>query len=123
MTQPSPPLPSPPDHPEFLLASEVASLLRVGLATVYQWCATGKISHLKVNGVIRFQRHRIEQWLLEQASADSRPEPVTRPSPCKPAFLSRDALRMAGQRVARRTRQPSPLAPSLRLEGTSQQQT
>ena len=55
---------------------DVAQWLTVKPSTLYVWVAQGKIPALKIHGVIRFQREKIEAWLercqLEQPNP-SRP--------------------------------------------------
>ncbi len=93
------------DSEELLVTSEVSRFLRVRISTVYAWTQAGKIPHLRLNGVLRFRRADLEQWLHEhtrgaRASGPSGLRPV--PSLNQPTPLSNGALRKAGDRVLRR---------------------
>ncbi|MDP3598318.1 MAG: helix-turn-helix domain-containing protein [Nitrospirota bacterium] len=46
-----------------LNVKEVSQWLQVKPSTVYLWAAEGKIPALKIQGVIRFQREKIDAWL------------------------------------------------------------
>jgi len=54
--------------PDFMTAGEVATWLRVGLSTIYMWTAHGRIPSTKFNGVIRFSRHQLKEWLQQNTS-------------------------------------------------------
>src|SRR5210317_73116 len=47
----------------FLTIREVSDWLKVKQGTLYAWAAAGKIPHLKIHGLIRFQSDEIQQWL------------------------------------------------------------
>ena len=47
----------------FLTIGEVSDWLKVKRGTLYAWAAAGKIPHLKIHGLIRFQSDEIQQWL------------------------------------------------------------
>lgn len=49
-----------------LTVCDVASLLRVSRATVYNWVNGEKIPYLRINDVVRFSVDRLETWLLER---------------------------------------------------------
>jgi excisionase family DNA binding protein len=57
--------------PDFLTATEVAAWLRVGLATVYLWTASGRIPAVKFNGVVRFPRHQLKVWVQQHTMCPS----------------------------------------------------
>lgn len=44
---------------------EVANKLRVSRSKVYNWCATGKISHYKLDGSLRISEEQVQQFLEE----------------------------------------------------------
>lgn len=46
-----------------LTVKDLATRLQVKGKTIYGWVSQGKISCVKVNGVIRFDARAIEQWL------------------------------------------------------------
>jgi excisionase family DNA binding protein len=60
----------------YLTIKDVSTMLQIKPSTLYVWVAQGKIPALKIHGVIRFQREKIEAWLegcqLEQPNP-SRP--------------------------------------------------
>jgi excisionase family DNA binding protein len=43
--------------------NELSQLLHVKSSTLYAWVKQGKIPHLKIHGLIRFQANEIQQWL------------------------------------------------------------
>lgn len=49
------------DLPEkgFLLPSEVARFLRISIATVYRWCEEGKLSSVRMYGIVRISRESV----------------------------------------------------------------
>jgi excisionase family DNA binding protein len=47
----------------FLTISEVSAWLQVKPGTLYAWASQGKIPHVKIHGLIRFQAEEIQQWL------------------------------------------------------------
>ena len=46
-----------------LTVKDLAQQLQIKPATVYAWAAQQKIPFLKIHGVIRFERERINEWL------------------------------------------------------------
>lgn len=50
---------------QFMKVSEVAELLQVAENTIWQWVMKGKIPHVKLNGVTRFEREAIGKWIEE----------------------------------------------------------
>jgi excisionase family DNA binding protein len=63
----------PPMEP-LLTVSDVASLLRVSRATVYNWVSSGKIPYSRINSAVRFRANRLEAWLTEHERG---PHPTT----------------------------------------------
>ena len=61
--------------PEFLTAAEVAAWLRVGLSTIYQWRASGRIPAATFNNIVRFPRQ--QHTSCPSASLDQVSEPVS----------------------------------------------
>ncbi len=51
---------------QILTLEEVSRYLKVNKATIYRMAQTGKIPALKVGKVWRFQRTRLEAWLISQ---------------------------------------------------------
>jgi len=47
----------------FLTISELSDWLQVKPGTLYAWTSQGKIPHLKIHGLVRFQADEIQQWL------------------------------------------------------------
>ena len=46
-----------------LTITQVSDLLNIKTCTLYSWVSQGKIPHLKIHGLIRFQADEIQQWL------------------------------------------------------------
>jgi excisionase family DNA binding protein len=42
---------------------QVSELLNIKVSTLYAWVRQGKIPHVKIHGLIRFQAEEIQQWL------------------------------------------------------------
>ncbi len=93
-----------PKNNHLLLAQEVARLLRLGLSTIYSWAGAGKIPHVRVNGVIRFRREDLEEWLRDHGRCPSNvPSPSNWRHPVtEPATVSPRAMRQSGEKVVRR---------------------
>ena len=47
----------------FLDIRELSEYLHIKPATLYAWAARGNIPHVKIHGLIRFQRDEIDQWV------------------------------------------------------------
>lgn len=45
---------------------QAAQLLGVAPATLYEWCATRQIPHMKVGARTLFSSEKLEQWLQER---------------------------------------------------------
>lgn len=56
--------------PELLTSDEVAALLKVSVKTIRQWVYRGEIPNLKINGVVRFDRQVISEWILASSRAE-----------------------------------------------------
>lgn len=48
---------------DIMTADEVAQLLTVAPATVYEWARTGTLPALRRGRVVRFRRWEIEAWI------------------------------------------------------------
>ena len=46
-----------------LTVKDLAQELQIKPATLYSWAAQQKIPFIKIHGVIRFERERINEWL------------------------------------------------------------
>jgi excisionase family DNA binding protein len=46
-----------------LTIAQVSDLLNIKISTLYAWVSQGKIPHVKIHGLIRFQAQEIQQWL------------------------------------------------------------
>ena len=46
-----------------LTIAQVSDLLNIKISTLYAWVSQGKIPHVKIHGLIRFQPDEIQQWL------------------------------------------------------------
>jgi excisionase family DNA binding protein len=46
-----------------LTIAQVSDLLHIKISTLYAWVSQGKIPHVKIHGLIRFQADEIQQWL------------------------------------------------------------
>ena len=57
----------------FLTIGEVSDWLKVKQGTLYAWAAAGKIPHLKIHGLIRFQSDEIQQWLASFHAQNANP--------------------------------------------------
>jgi excisionase family DNA binding protein len=47
-----------------LTIAQVSDLLHIKVSTLYAWVSQGKIPHVKIHGLIRFQSDEIQQWLV-----------------------------------------------------------
>jgi len=90
--------------PDFMTAAEVAAWFRVGLSTIYFWTASGRIPFTKFNGVVRFPRHQLNEWMQQHTmcpsvSSDHVSERI---SGARPRPLSHRTMVDAAARVKRR---------------------
>ncbi len=53
------------DNIKLLNIKEVSEKLGVSKNTVYDWCAYGRIPHIKVGKFLRFNIEDINNWLTE----------------------------------------------------------
>ena len=63
---------------ELLDINEVSQWLKVKRATLYAWAAKGKIPCIRMQGLVRFARTEVEQWLDAQRLAEPEPLPHMR---------------------------------------------
>lgn len=56
-------LPEYDQYPQYMTAKQVASYLQVVEKTVYNWTSAGTIPSSKVNGIVRYDKAKIEKWL------------------------------------------------------------
>jgi excisionase family DNA binding protein len=47
---------------DLLNAKETSEMLEVHIKTIYDWANKGRIPHIRINGLIRFDRREIEEW-------------------------------------------------------------
>jgi excisionase family DNA binding protein len=53
------------DFPEVLTAQQVADLIKVKPVTIYSWASAGKIPHIRIDKVVRFDKEEVLRWFLE----------------------------------------------------------
>ncbi len=71
-TGPSP-LAGPAPGPEYLRADDVAAMLQVDEKTIYRWASTDPtMPVLRIGGVVRFPRARLERWLRDREQGPAR---------------------------------------------------
>jgi excisionase family DNA binding protein len=58
---------------QYLNIAELSERLRVKRSTVYAWAEQGKIPHLKLGRLLRFDPDKIEVWLQTQ-ERESKPQ-------------------------------------------------
>jgi len=51
---------------KFLDVKEVSALLGAKTTTVYQWAELGQIPSYKLNGLLRFEKSEILEWLKDR---------------------------------------------------------
>ena len=56
-----------------LTISQVSNLLNIKPSTLYAWVSQGKIPHVKIHGLIRFQSEDIQQWLTSFHAQKAKP--------------------------------------------------
>jgi excisionase family DNA binding protein len=90
--------------PDFMTAAEVAAWLRVGLSTVYAWTLCGQIPYVKLNGIVRFQRNQLVEWMQQRTRCpDASSHPVSeRIHVARPRQLTHRTLLEAAIRVKKR---------------------
>ena len=47
-----------------LTIAQVSDLLNIKTSTLYAWVSQGKIPHVKIHGLVRFQADDIQQWVM-----------------------------------------------------------
>lgn len=55
---------------DLLTVAEVAALLKAKAKTIRQWVYQGKIPCIKINGLLRFSKTRLESWIAEQEGGE-----------------------------------------------------
>ena len=53
-----------------MTVDDVAILINVAPKTIRQWVYRATIPNLKINGVVRFDRSKIEEWCRQSTRAD-----------------------------------------------------
>jgi len=48
---------------EFLSINELSEYIGIKPKTLYSWVAKGVIPHYRILGLIRFEKHEIDNWL------------------------------------------------------------
>ena len=51
---------------------EIKAYLNVSRATLYKWVEDGKIPAIKMGGVWRFRKERIDKWLDSQENSEQK---------------------------------------------------
>jgi len=51
---------------KFLDVKEVSALLGAKTSTIYQWAELGQIPSYKLNGLLRFEKSEILEWLKDR---------------------------------------------------------
>ncbi len=51
---------------DLIRPDQLAKMLGVAQVTVYSWAKRGVIPHIRLEGVIRFDREEIAQWIKER---------------------------------------------------------
>src|SRR5262249_11161748 len=63
----APPQATTPVQGAYMTPCQVADLLQVAPATVYRWAAADpRVPPLRIGGIVRFRRGRLERWLRER---------------------------------------------------------
>ena len=57
--------------------SQVSEMLNIKVSTLYAWVAQGKIPHLKIHGLIRFQPETLHRWIESFKHLKSQPPQLT----------------------------------------------
>lgn len=86
-----------------LTLDELAAYLKVGKRTLYGLAAKGKIPAFKVDGVWRFRRGEIDQWIADQTQASTKKKKVIRKCE-KQKSADRDLSQLRDVRRSRRTK-------------------
>jgi len=60
----------------YLNIEELSQYLNIKSSTLYAWVAQGKIPHVKINRLIRFQKEEIDAWVESFRSGDDRPKAI-----------------------------------------------
>lgn len=85
-----------------LTLDELVAYLKVGKRTLYGLAAKGKIPAFKVDGVWRFRRGEIDQWIADQTQASTKKKVIRKCEKQKSA--DRDLSQLRDVRRSRRTK-------------------
>jgi excisionase family DNA binding protein len=66
-TEDKPSVIDPPVEPADITVRQAARILGVHQRTVYVWVEAGRLPHYKVEGLVRFRRSEISDWLEQRA--------------------------------------------------------
>jgi excisionase family DNA binding protein len=58
----------------YLAIKELSQYLNIKPSTLYAWVAQGKIPHVKINRLIRFQKEEIDAWV--ESFKNDRPKAI-----------------------------------------------
>jgi excisionase family DNA binding protein len=90
--------------PDFMTVAEVAAWLRVARSTVYAWTLCGQIPSLRLNGIVRFQRNQLCEWMQQSTICpDASSHPVSeRINMARPHQLTHRTMLEAATRAKKR---------------------
>ena len=60
-------------YPIMLTIAQVSQWLNIKVSTLYAWVSQGKIPHVKIHGLIRFQADEITQWVASFHTKNAKP--------------------------------------------------
>ncbi|MBI3597640.1 MAG: helix-turn-helix domain-containing protein [Nitrospirae bacterium] len=60
----------------YLDIKDLSKHLKIKRSTLYAWVSQGKIPHVKVHSLIRFQKEEIDRWLESFKKDNSTPSPI-----------------------------------------------
>lgn len=55
---------------QYLTPKDVAEMLNVDITTIYAWVCAGKIPHIKLGRLLRFDEVRIKEWMETMGKND-----------------------------------------------------
>lgn len=64
-------------EPHFLTVKDVSQMLSIKANTLYCWALRGKIPSLRINGVVRFDKNKISDWLKDMQRDSSASTPLS----------------------------------------------
>ena len=90
--------------PDLMTVAEVSAWLRVGRSTVYAWTLCGQIPAIRLNGIVRFQRNQLCEWMQQRTRClEVSSHPVSaRINPSRPRPLTHRTMLDAATRVKKR---------------------